>query len=69
MEVGSVAKCDGQVDLPEQVLLHPQIYAVEGRAHLVELRSGDAHGVEGVDVGNVEAAASMKGPCVVLVIE
>ena len=30
---------------------------MEGRAHLVELRSGDAHGIKGVDVENVEATA------------
>ena len=34
-------------------------YPVEGRAHWAELRLGDAHGVEGVDVENVEAAASV----------
>ena len=32
---------------------------MEGRAHRVELRPGDVHGVEGVDVGNVEATASV----------
>ena len=32
---------------------------MEGRAHWAELRSRDAHGVEGVDVENVEAAASI----------
>ena len=29
---------------------------MEGGAHQAELRSGDAHGVEGVDVQDVEAA-------------
>ena len=32
---------------------------MEGRAHWVELRPGDAHGVEGVDVEDVEATASV----------
>ena len=32
---------------------------MEGRARQVELRSGDAHGVEGVDVEDVEATASI----------
>ena len=32
---------------------------MEGRAHRSELRPGDAHGVEGVDVEDVEAAASV----------
>ena len=32
---------------------------MEGRAHGIELRLGDAHGVEGVNVQNVEAAASI----------
>ena len=30
---------------------------MEGRAHWVELRPGDAHGIKGVDVEDVEAAA------------
>ena len=32
---------------------------MEGGARQVELRSGDAHGIEGVDVEDVEAAASV----------
>ena len=32
---------------------------MEGRAHWAELRPGDAHGVEGVNVENVEATASV----------
>ena len=32
---------------------------MEGRPRRAELRPGDAHGVEGVDVENVEAAASI----------
>ena len=32
---------------------------MEGRARQAELQPGDAHGVEGVDVENVEAAASV----------
>ena len=32
---------------------------MEGRAHWVELQPGDAHGVEGGDVENVEAIASI----------
>ena len=32
---------------------------MEQRAHWAELRPGDAHGVEGVDVEDVEAAASV----------
>ena len=58
-EVGSVAECDGQVDLPERVCLRSRDQAVEGKAHWAELRPGDAHGVEGVDVENVEAVASI----------
>ena len=33
VEVGSVAKRDRQVDLPERVRLCPRDHAVEGRAH------------------------------------
>ena len=32
---------------------------MEGRAHWTDLRPGDAHGVEGVNVEDVEAAASI----------
>ena len=32
---------------------------MEGRAHWAKLRPRDAHGVEGVDVEDVEAAASV----------
>ena len=32
---------------------------MEGRAHWVELRPGDVHGIEGVDVENVKSAASV----------
>ena len=32
---------------------------MEGRAHWAEFQPGDAHGVEGVDVEDVEAAASI----------
>ena len=32
---------------------------MEGGAHRAELRSGDAHGIEGVDVQDVEAAPSV----------
>ena len=32
---------------------------MEGRAHWAELQLGDAHGVEGVDVENVEPATSV----------
>ena len=59
MEVGTVAKRDGQVDLPKWVCLRPRDHAVEGRAHSAELRPGDAHGVEGIDIKNVEATASV----------
>ena len=59
MEIGSVAKRDGQVDLPKRVRLRPWDHAMEGRAHWVELRPGDAHGIKGVDVENVDAAASI----------
>ena len=58
-EVGSVTKHDGQVDLPERVCLRSQDHPMEGRARQVELRLGDAHGIEGVDVENVEAATSV----------
>ena len=58
-EVGLVVKRDGQVDLPERVCLRPQDHAVEGRAHWAELQLGDVHGVEGVNVEDVEAAASV----------
>jgi len=59
VEVGSTTKHDGQVELPERVRLHPWDHTVEGRAHWAELRPRDTHGVEGVDVENVEAAASV----------
>ena len=58
-EVGSVAERDGQVDLPERVCLHPWDHAMEGRPHGAELRLGDAHGVEGVDIEDVEAVTSI----------
>ena len=32
---------------------------MEGRAHRAEFRLGDAHGVKGVDVEDVESAASV----------
>ena len=32
---------------------------MEGRAHWAVFRSGDAHGIEGVNIENVEAAASV----------
>ena len=32
---------------------------MEGRARWAEFRPGDVHGIEGVDVENVEAAASV----------
>ena len=32
---------------------------MEGRAHWTEIRPGDVHGVEGVDVEDVEVAASI----------
>ena len=57
-EVGSVTKHDGQVDLPEWVCLRSQD-TVEGRAHWSELQPGDAHGVEGVDIEDVEASLSI----------
>ena len=58
-EVGSVAKRDGQVDLPEWVCLRSWDHPMEGRACQAELQLGDAHGVEGVDVEDVEATASI----------
>ena len=59
MKVGSFAKHDRQVDLPEQVCLRPWDHVMEGRAHWAELRPGDAHGVKGVDVEDVEATVSV----------
>ena len=58
-EVGSATERDGQVDLPERVCLRSWDHSVEGRALQAELQSGDAHGVEGVDVEDVEVAASV----------
>ena len=58
MEVGLATERDGQIDLSEQVCLCSWDYPVEGGARQAELRSGDAHGVKGVDVEDVEAAAS-----------
>ena len=57
MEVGSVTKHDGLVDLPEWVCLCSWDHAMEGRAHWVKVRQRDAHGIEGVDVEDIEAAA------------
>ena len=54
-----VAKRDGQVNLPERVRLHSRDHAVEGRARRSELRPGDAHDVEGVDIEDVEATTSV----------
>ena len=56
-EVGLFAKHDGQIDLPEWVCLRSRDHPVEGRTRMAEFRPGDAHGVEGVDVEDVEAAA------------
>ena len=50
VKVGSATERDGQIDLPERVYLRSQDYPVEGGAHRAEFRSGDAHGIEGVDV-------------------
>ena len=58
-DIGSVAKHDGQVDLLERARLRPWDHVVEGRAHWAELRLGDVHGIEGVNVEDVEAAASV----------
>ena len=58
-KVGSIAKCDGQVNLLEWVRLCPWDHAMEGRARWAEFGSRDVHGVEGVDVEDVEAAASI----------
>ena len=54
-EVGSVTKHDGQVDLPKWVRLCPRDHTMEGRAHGMELQLGDVHGIEGVDIEDVEA--------------
>ena len=54
-----VTKRDGQVDLPKWVRLRSWDHTVEGRARRAELRLGDAHGIEGVDVEDIEAAASV----------
>ena len=58
-EVGLVTKCDGQVNLLERVCLRSRDHAMEGRAHWMELRPGDAHGVEGVDIEDVVTTASV----------
>ena len=50
MEVGPAVELDGQIDLSERVCLRSRDYPVEGGARQAELRSGDAHGIEGVDV-------------------
>ena len=50
VEVGLATERDGQIDLFERVCLRSQDYPVEGGAYRVELRSGDAYGIEGVDV-------------------
>ena len=54
-----VAKHDGQVDLPEWVCLRSWDHPMEGRARWAEFRPGDAHGVEVVDVEDVEATTSI----------
>ena len=59
VEVGLAAECDGQIDLSERVCLRSQDYLVEGGARQADLRSGDVHGIEGVDVEDVEAVASV----------
>ena len=39
--------------------LRSRDHPVKGRTRKVEFRPGDAHGIEGVDIENVEAAASI----------
>ena len=57
-KVGSAAKRDGQIDLPE-VCLRSQDYPVEGGARRAEFRLGDVQGIKGVDVQDVEATATV----------
>ena len=59
MEVGSFAIRDVQIDLPEWVCLRSWDHPMEGRTRKAEFRPRDAHGIEGVDVEDVEAAASV----------
>jgi hypothetical protein len=58
-EVGGIPKGDGQVDLPEGCGLLPWHDAMEGCSARVELGPIDSHGIDGLDVHDVESAASI----------
>ena len=48
-----------KVRTSERKLARSGVDAVEGRTHSADLQPGDAHGIEGVDVEDIEAATSI----------
>ena len=58
-EVGFAAESDRQVDVADRVRLHAWRDAVEGKEERPQAGSRDPHGFQGVDVEDVEAAASV----------
>jgi hypothetical protein len=58
-KVGWIPKCDRQVDVPERFGLLPRHDAMERCSSRSDARSVDAHGVEHLNVHDVEAAASV----------
>jgi hypothetical protein len=58
-EVRLIPKGDGQVDLPERLGLFPRHEAMERCLGRLDARPVDAHGVECLNVHDVEAATSI----------
>ena len=58
-KVGRSPKDDRQVDLPKWYGLLPRHDAVEGCPVRLDVQTADAHSIEGVDVDDVEATASI----------
>src|SRR6185503_1797894 len=58
-KVAQVAEGDRQVNLPKWHCLPPRDDAMEWRARRSEVGAGDLHGVEGLDVEDVEPTPSV----------
>jgi len=58
-EIGRIPECYGQVDLPERYRLLPWHEAMKRSLRGSKAHSVDPHGVEGVDVEDVQATASV----------
>ena len=59
VEVGFAAKRNRQVNVADRVCLHARQDAIEGEEGFPQAASWDSHGFQGVDVEDVEAAASV----------